>query len=126
VGRSKNALAIGLNAALVTMPPCPLNASPICLPVSASHSRAVFGGRSDDPLAIRTELRTRYAILMPFEQSPERRACLGVPYPRRLITRCSKDTFAVGAERRSPRWMRITLANWPAGRNLPKLHAVCR
>ena len=138
-------LPSGLNAALDTVSAWPVSGSPIGLPVSASHSRAVRrrgeDDRGDDALAVGAERRPRtfYAPRGPsrivacrfgrasfselaFERA-DWLAGLGVPQPRRLVVRRGDDALAVGAERRARHSSRMAferLADWLAGLGVPQ------
>ena len=96
-------LPSGLNAALYTSSSWPLSGSPMGLPVSASHSRAVL---SPDAVTMRLPSGLNAALrqiptLMAFERLADWLAGLGVPQPRRLVPRRGDDALAVGAERRA-------------------------
>ena len=95
-------LPSGLNAALITASSWPVSGSPIGLPVSASHTRAVL---SQDAVTMRLPSGLNAALItalvMALERLADRLAGRGVPQPRRLVLRRGDDALAVGAERRA-------------------------
>ena len=103
VRRGDDALAVGAERrARDTLAPWPVSGSPIGLPVSASHSRAVLSPDAVTmrlPSGLNAALHT--ATRMACERLADWLAGLGVPQPRRLVRRRGDDALAVGAERRA-------------------------